>query len=109
MGVVPGTWTVGVLIALMMFLNSPINVVFSTYEAQMIPDALMSRVSGAMGFAATATRWLGQVCAGFLASSFGPMAATLAFAGVMAVIAVSTHFASGLRVLDQPATEIAVS
>jgi MFS family permease len=107
MGVVPGTWTVGVLMALMMFLNSPLNVVFSAYEAQVVPDALMSRVASAMSFAATSIRWLGPISAGFLASAFGPMTATLAFAVVMAAIAVSTHFASGLHVLDRPITEAA--
>lgn len=107
MGVVPGTWTVGVLLALMMCLNSPLNVVFSAYEAQVIPDALMSRVSSAMSFAATSIRWLGPISAGFLASAFGPMTATLAFAVVMAAIAVSTHFTSGLHVLDRPITEAA--
>lgn len=34
-----------------------------------------------------------------------PTAATLAFGGVLAAIAVSTHLAAGLRVLDQPVGE----
>ncbi|MGP3955795.1 MFS transporter [Nonomuraea sp. 3N208] len=99
---VPAAWMVGALLALMMFFFAPVNVVLSTYEARTIPDALMGRVTSAINFGAESIRWLGVLGAGFLASAFGPATAILVFAGVMAAIAVSTHFAGGLHVLNQP-------
>jgi MFS family permease len=102
---VPDAWMVGALLALMMFLVAPVNVVFATYEARTIPDALMGRVTSAINCGAASLRWLGVLGAGFLAAVFGPTTATLAFGGVLAAIAVSTHLAAGLRVLDQPVGE----
>lgn len=103
---VPNPWAIGVLIALMFVLIAPLNVVFSTYEARMIPDALMGRVSSAINFGASSVRWLGPLSAGTLASVFSPSVATLAFAGVQAAVAMSTFIASGLRVLDRPIDEV---
>jgi MFS family permease len=105
MGLVPGTWTVGAFLALMMFLNSPVNVLFATYEARLIPDELMGQVSSAMSVAATSIQWLGPISAGLLSASFGPAKATIVFACVMGALAMVTHFASGLRVLDRPIAE----
>lgn len=100
--VVPWPWAIGALLALMMFLIGPINVVFSSYEARMIPDALMGRVSSAINFGAMSVRWLGPLAAGAMAEAFGPVTATLVIAGVMGAIAVSTHVARGLHALNQP-------
>lgn len=102
MGFVPGTWSVGALLAVMMFLISPLNVVLATYEMEIIPDELMGRVQSAMNVAATSVQWLGPLGAGLLASAFGPTAATAVFACVMAVLAIATHFSGGLRALDRP-------
>ncbi|MGH6654102.1 MAG: MFS transporter [Actinocrinis sp.] len=106
--VVPWPWAIGALLALMMFLIGPVNVVFSTYEARMIPDALMGRVSSALNFGAASVRWFGPLGAGSLAAAFGPTAAMLVFAAVLAAIAASTLVARGLHVLDQPVDQIAV-
>lgn len=103
---VPNPWAIGVLMALMFVLIAPLNVVFSTYEARMIPDALMGRVSSAIDFGSSSVRWLGPLSAGTLASVFSPSVATLAFAGVQAAVAMSTFVASGLRVLDRPIDEV---
>jgi len=105
---VPSPWAIGALLAVMTFLIGPINVVFETYEARMIPDALMGRVSSAINFGAASIRWLGPLGAGYLAAALSPTAATLFIAGVLAAIAVSTHIARGLHVLDQPVDQIAV-
>ncbi|WP_432854468.1 MFS transporter [Amycolatopsis sp. CA-161197] len=103
MGLVPGTWPVGALLAVMMFLLSPLNVVFATYEMKIIPDELMGRVQSAMSVASTSIQWLGPIAAGLLASALSPTAATIVFAGVMAVLAIATHFSGGLRALTGPA------
>jgi len=104
---VPDPWAIAVLLALLLFLVAPINVVLSSYEAQMIPDALMGAVSSAVNFAASSLRWLGAIGAGFLASVLSPAAATLIYAAVLAAMAVSTHIAKVLYVLRQPITEAA--
>lgn len=101
----PSAWLVGLLLALMYFLIAPLNVVLSSYEAQLIPDKLMGSVSSAINFGGASIRWLGALGAGLLASAFGPVTATLLLAGVLAAIAVSTHLASGLHVLSRPVSE----
>jgi hypothetical protein len=98
----PNPWLIGVLLAVLMVLVSPLNVVFSSYEARAIPDALMGRVSTSIDFGASSIRWAGSLGAGALASAFGPTPATLVFAGVQAAVAVSTLIASGLYLLDEP-------
>jgi MFS family permease len=102
---VPDPWAIAVLLALLLFLIAPINVVLSSYEAQVIPDALMGAVSSAINFGAASLRWLGAIGAGFLASALSPATATLIYAAVLAAMAVSTHIAKGLYVLRQPITE----
>ena len=103
---VPWPWAIGALLALMFFLIGPINVVFETYEARMIPDELMGRASSAINFSAASIRWLGPLGAGYLAATLSPTAATLVIAGVLTAIAASTHIARGLHVLNQPVDQI---
>jgi MFS family permease len=102
MGFVPGTWSVGALLAVLMFLNSPLNVIVVTRTMEITPDELTGRVQSAMGVAATSIRWVGPISAGLLASAFSPAAAAIVFACVMAVLAIATHFSSGIRELDRP-------
>lgn len=102
---VPDPWAIAVLLALLLFLVAPINVVLSSYEAQMIPDAQMGAVSSAINFGAASLRWLGAIGAGFLAAVLGPAPATLVYAAVLAAMAVSTHIATGLNVLRHPIAE----
>ena len=103
---VPWPWAIGTLLALMMFLIGPINVVFDTYEARMIPDALMGRVTSAINFGAASIRWLGPLAAGFLAAALTPTVATLIIAAILAATAAGTHVARGLHVLNQPIDQI---
>jgi hypothetical protein len=56
-------WAVGGLLALMMFLVAPLNVLFSTYQMRIVPDALMGRASSAVQFGASSIRWVGALAA----------------------------------------------
>lgn len=103
---IPNPWAIGALIALTFVLIAPLNVVFSTYEARTIPDALMGRVSSAINFGASSIRWLGPLSAGALASVFSPETATLCFAAVQGAVAISTFTASGLHILGRPIDEV---
>ena len=103
---IPNPWLIGLLLALLMVLIAPLNVVFSTYEARSIPDALMGRVSSAIDFGASSIQWAGPLGAGWLAASCGATWATLVFGGVQGGIAVSTLIARGLHVLNRPIDEV---
>ncbi|MFD8078864.1 MFS transporter [Streptomyces sp. NPDC059718] len=105
-GVVPLPWLIGVLVAVLLFLVSPINVIFATYETRMIPDELMGRVSSAIDSGASSLRWLGPLSAGILSSAFGPTTAMLLLTAVVALVAVGTQVARGLRVLDVPIGDV---
>lgn len=102
---VPDPWSIAALLALLLFLIAPINVVLSSYEAQIIPDALMGAVSSTINFGAASLRWLGNIGAGFLAEALSPAAAILIYAAILAAMAVSTHLARGLHVLRTPIAE----
>jgi MFS family permease len=105
-GFVPKPWLIGVLLAFLLFLVAPINVIFATYETRMIPDELSGRVSSAIDFGASSLRWLGPLGAGLLASAIDPTRAMLVLTALVAVLAVSTHLARGLRVLDLPIDQV---
>jgi hypothetical protein len=94
-GLVSAPWEIGVLLAFLLFLIAPINVVFATYETRMIPDELSGRVSTAIDFGAGSLRWFGPLGAGLLASATSPTRAMLVLTGLVAVIAVSVQFARG--------------
>jgi MFS family permease len=79
-----------------------VNVIVVTRTMEITPDELTGRVQSAMGVAATSIRWVGPISAGLLASAFSPAAAAIVFACVMAVLAIATHFSSGIRELDRP-------
>ncbi|MEV6412984.1 MFS transporter [Kribbella sp. NPDC051718] len=104
--VVTTAWAVGVLMAVLMFVVSPLNVLFSSYQARIIPDRLIGRASSAIEFGASSIRWVGALAAGLLASAISPAAATGIFAGLLALIAISTLVARGLRVLDTPLDQV---
>ncbi|MGZ0150521.1 MFS transporter [Kribbella sp. WER1] len=104
--VVTTAWAVGVLMALLMFVVAPLNVLFSSYQARIIPDRLIGRASSAIEFGASSIRWVGALAAGLLASAVGPAVATGTFAGLLALIAMSTFVARGLRVLDTPLDQV---
>ncbi|TDD45029.1 hypothetical protein E1286_25185 [Nonomuraea terrae] len=106
MAFAPVAWMVGALLALMMFLIAPINVVLGSYETRIIPAALVGRVSSAIDFGIGSIRRFGPLAAGFLASLFSSATAIVIVAGVLAAIAASMHLADGLRVLDQPIEEV---
>jgi MFS family permease len=105
---VPAPWQVGLMLALLLIVVGPINVIFATYETRMIPDALSGRVSNAVDFGASTLQWLGPLGGGLLAAAYGPSVAMLLFVVPVAVIAVSAHLASGLHVLDRSIDEIGV-
>ncbi len=103
---VTSPWAVGGLLALMMFLVAPLNVLFSTYQVRIVPDRLIGRTSSAIEFGASSIRWVGALAAGLFAAVIGPAVATGIFACVLALIALSTLFARGLHVLNKPVEEV---
>jgi hypothetical protein len=89
---VPSPWAVGALLALLLFLGGPINVILETYELQIISDDLIGRVSTTVTLYAQLLRWGGPLVAGGIAQAYGPTAAALGVAGVFALIAAAMPF-----------------
>ena len=104
--IVRAPWGVGLLLALMLITIGPMNVIFSTYETRMIPDALSARVSNAIDFGSSLLRALGPLLAGLCSAAYGPRIALLLLAIPVAALAASTHLASGLHALNLPIDEI---
>lgn len=96
-------WLVGLSLATFMVFVVPINVVFSTYEARAVPDELLGRVTSAIDFGAGTLRWVGPLGVGLLASAWNPTGAGLVLVVIVATLAITSHFARGLDLLDKPA------
>ena len=103
---VPAPWQVGLLLALLLITIGPMNVIFSTYETRMIPDALSARVSNAIDFGASLLRAFGPLLAGLSAAAYGARIALLLFAIPVAALAVSAHVVTGLHALNVPIDEV---
>lgn len=99
-------WAIGGLMAVFMFVVGPLNVLFSTYQVKIVPDALMGRVSSGIEFGASSIRWVGALGAGVVASAASPAWATAIVAVVLSLIAASTLVARGLHVLDKPIEDV---
>jgi MFS family permease len=99
-------WQVGLLLALLLITIGPMNVIFSTYETRMIPDALSARVSNAIDFGSSLLRAFGPALAGVLAAGLGPRIALLLLAIPVAALAASAHVVTGLHALNVPIDEI---
>src|SRR5262249_9850144 len=100
-------WQVGLLLAALTFLVAPINVVFSTYETRVVPDAIYARVSNAIDFGASLLRPIGgPLLAGIAAAAYGAPTAMLLYGIPLVALVVSAHLVKGLYVLNQPIDEI---
>jgi len=103
---VPEPWQVGLLLAALLVMIGPMNVIFSTYETRMVPDALSARVSNAIDFGSSLLRAFGPLLAGLAAAAYGASTAMLLVAVPVAALAVSAHVATGLHALNQPIDEV---
>ena len=85
----PGPLTLGAAFAVLMFCGPVYNVVQLSRRLAMIPDGLQGRVNSAFRFAANVLYPVGAVVCGALAERVGATATALAFAAVMAALALA--------------------
>jgi MFS family permease len=82
------TWWLLLLVALAESVVTPIyTVALDTYRLGITPDALRGRVTSAVDTLTTGASALGALCSGLLIEALGPVALTLALAGLLAVLA----------------------
>jgi hypothetical protein len=98
-----------VLVGASALLVPALNVILSSAQALLTPDALQGRVQAATSFIALSISPLGVAGAGFLLARWRPAVAFLVFAGAILVLAVVSTASSSLRnVTGTPAKEPAV-
>ena len=93
----PRPWQLGLLGAGAVFLVIPLNVALEAYQLKIVPDAMLGRVSSALGFGSSCLLWTAPVSAGALADAFGASVATLVLAGALAVLALWCGWSRAIR------------
>jgi len=104
--VLQAPWEIALAALLSILLFVPMVAALSPYEIGLVPDEFSGRVSAVMMFSNTALTWAGPLVAGFVAGLLDPPAAALIFGGIFALIAVVSHLAPSLRLLNTPVSEV---
>lgn len=102
MAVIPSPWGIGPALAVVSFVAVPLNVVFDTYETQLLPDAMLGRVTTAVDLAANGLRWLAPLAVGFIVSASSPATAAAVWGGAFCVVSLLVQVNRNVHVLDQP-------
>ena len=100
----PGPLTLGMAFAVLMFCGPVYNVVQLSRRLAMIPDGLQGRVNSAFRFAANVLYPVGAALCGVLAEQVGPQPTALAFATVMAALALAAASSRVVRLEGLAAT-----
>lgn len=107
MAVVPTPWGIGAMLAVVSFVAVPLNVVLATYEMQIIPDAMLGRVSTAIDFAANGLRWVAPLLVGAVVEATSASSAAVVWGTAFVAVALVVPLNRSLHVLDQPIEEVA--
>ena len=107
MAVVGSPWGIGLIQAVVLLVIVPVNVVMETYEMQIIPDALVGRVSNTITLAANGLRWTAPLVVGFVVQATSPKFAMVVWGGAFLVVAALVQVNRSLSVLDQPVETVA--
>jgi MFS family permease len=87
----------GPLFGAMTLVGPAWNVVFGTYELTLVPDRLLGRVQSVEMLLSWGAIPLGSLAAGVLLQQLGPARAMVAFASIMAAIAIAGTLSRSLR------------
>jgi hypothetical protein len=82
--------------------------VMETYEMQIIPDALVGRVSNTISLVANGLRWTAPLVVGFVVQATSPKVAMIIWGGAFVVVAALVQVNRSLKLLDQPLETVAV-
>ena len=109
MAAVGSPWGIGAIQAVVLLVIVPVNVVMETYEMQIIPDALVGRVSTTITLAANGLRWTAPLVVGFVVEATSPKVAMVIWGGALLVVAALVQVNRSLRLLDQPVETVAAA
>ncbi len=90
---------IAVPVAIALFLSPSTNSAMFGYLAAVTPDEMQGRVMSVMFTAAMSLASIAPLLAGVFYDSLGPRGTVLAFAGIMAVAAVTASVSSGIRTM----------
>jgi MFS family permease len=99
---IPSAWAIGVMLAVVNLVATPMNVMFSTYEVQVIPDHLLGRVTTTLDLAANCLRWIAPLAVGFLVEATSARTTGLVWAAAFAAVASLVVVNRSLQLLDRP-------
>jgi hypothetical protein len=102
MALVDSAWAIGPALAVVTFVAVPLNVVFDTYETQLLPDEMVGRVTTAIDLAASGLRWAAPLAVGFAVSATSAATAAAIWGAAFSVVALLVQLNRSVRVLDQP-------
>lgn len=102
-------WGIGVMVSVTSFVAVPLNVTFDTYEMQIIPDAMLGRVSTTIDLAANGLRWLAPLTIGFIVEASSARIATLVWGAAFVVVTLLVMVNRSVHVLDRPLDEVAAA
>jgi hypothetical protein len=106
MAAVTTPWGIAAVLAVVSFVAVPLNIVFSTYEMQIIPDALYGRVSTAIDLAANGLRWAAPLTVGFLVEATSARAAAVVWGIAFVAVTLVVIGNRSLHVLDVPIEQV---
>ncbi|HMC68453.1 MAG TPA: MFS transporter, partial [Mycobacteriales bacterium] len=84
----------------------PLNVMFATYEMQLVPDRLLGRVSTTLNLTANGLRWTAPIAVGVLVEATSARTAAVIWACAFVIPSVFVMFSHSLGLLDTPITEV---
>jgi MFS family permease len=105
-GLVPRAWQIALAVCLVIVIIVPLNALLDSYQIRIVPDRLSGRVSATVTFAAQSLQWTGPLLAGVLADAFGAPTATLVFGIATVPLAIGSHLARSVRLLDTPVEQV---
>lgn len=100
-------WGIGVMVSVISLVAVPLNVTFDTYEMQIIPDAMLGRVSTTIDLAANGLRWLAPLTVGLLVEATSAQTTALMWGGAFVVVTLLVMANRSVHVLNRPVTEVA--
>jgi MFS family permease len=107
MGVVPSQWGIGAPLAVVTVVVVPFNIVLETYEMQIIPDAMLGRVTTAIDLAANGLRWVAPLAVAVVVENSSAPTAAVVWGIAFVVVALFVVFNRSLHVLDRPIEQVA--
>jgi len=102
-------WGIGAMVSVVSFVAVPLNVTFDTYEMQIIPDAMLGRVTTTIDLAANGLRWLAPLAVGFLVEATSARTTTLLWGAAFVIVTLLVMVSRSVHVLNRPIAEVAAA